>query len=83
MSFKRKDIITFDDDKRVLVLDALVHDGIEYLYVNELLENDELSDNYRILSANYNDGTLESVENNEILKILIDLFNDSLKKYDN
>lgn len=83
MSFKRKDVITFDDNQRVLVLDALIDNGIEYLYVNELLDNDELSDNYRILSANYSDGTLESVENNEVLKRLIDLFNDSLKKYDN
>ena len=37
MTFKRYDVITFEENDKVVVLAALVHNGNEYVYVNEIL----------------------------------------------
>ena len=34
MTFKRYDVITFEEDDKVVVLEALVYDGNEYAYLN-------------------------------------------------
>lgn len=82
MSFKREDVITFDDNEKVIVLEVLMHEGIEYLYVNEILPDEsDLTDKYRILFANYEDGTLESVNDPELLQVLVPMFEEKLKKY--
>ena len=36
MSFKRYDVITFEENDKVVVLESLLHEGGEYLYVDEI-----------------------------------------------
>lgn len=82
MSFKRGDVVTFAEDDKVLVFEVLLHDGVEYLYVNEILPDEsDLTDKYKILYANYEDGTLVEVEDQEILKVITPMFLEKLAKY--
>lgn len=82
MSFKRGDVVTFADDDKVLVFEALLHNGVEYLYVNEILPDEsDLTDSYKILYANYEDGTLVEVEDEEVLKVITPIFLEKLAEY--
>ncbi len=82
MSFKRYDVITFDENDKVVVLEALKHDEIEYLYVDTINEEEnELLEKYKVLKVNYQDGTLDKVTDINILNTLIPLFKDALSKY--
>lgn len=81
MSFRRTDVITFDDDTKVLVLEVLLYNNVEYLYVNEILPDEsDLTDVYRVLKANYSDGTLEEVLENEILEVILPMFQEKLEE---
>ena len=40
MTFKRYDVITFEENDKVVVLAALVHEGNEYVFVNEILPDE-------------------------------------------
>lgn len=82
MSFKRYDVITFNENDKVVVLEALMHDEIEYLYVDTInKEENELLEKYKVLKVNYQDGTLDKVVDINILNTLIPLFKDTLSKY--
>lgn len=81
MSFRKTDVITFDDNEKVLVLEVLLYEGIEYLYVNEILPDEsDMTDVYRILKANYSDGTLEEVLDKEILEVILPMFQEKLEQ---
>lgn len=83
MSFKREDVITFDDNQKVLVLESLLYQDNEYLFVNEILPDEsDMTDEYRILVANYSDGTLEGVSDPDILNAIIPMFQEKLKEYE-
>lgn len=74
MSFKPKDVITFADQEKVVVLAALMHEEKEYLFVNGLDSEENFTDQYKVLKANYNDGTLEKVIDKDLLMVLIPKF---------
>ena len=49
MTFKRYDVITFEENDKVVVLAALVHEGNEYVYVNEILPDEsDVTDVYKL-----------------------------------
>lgn len=80
MTFKRGDVVTFTEDDKVLVLEAILYEGVEYLYVNELLPDEsDLTDKYKVMKANYDDGTLEKVIDPEILQNILPIFNEKLQ----
>lgn len=82
MSFKRGDVITFTDEDKVLVLEALLFEGGEYLYVNEILPDEsDMTDKYKVLVANYADGTLEKVIDVDILSKILPIFQEKLEQY--
>ncbi len=75
MSFKKNDIVTFDNNDKVLVLQVVKHNGVEYLYCTELTADEtSTTDKYEILEANYSDGTLDRVTDMEKLKELVPIF---------
>lgn len=74
-TFKRYDVITFDKNDKVIVLAALVHEGNEYVYVNEVLPDEsDVTDVYKIMIVHYEDGTLEKVVDPELLQVLTPKF---------
>lgn len=82
MTFKRFDVITFEEDDKVVVLEALLHDGKEYVYVNEILPDEsDITNVYKIMVVHYEDGTLEKVIEPELLQELLPRFQELLKKY--
>lgn len=83
MSFKRYDVITFSEDDKVVVLEALMHNGEEYLFVNEILPDEsDLTDKYKILRVNYDNGTLIKEVNVEVLQEILPKFDEMLKQYE-
>ena len=82
MSFKRGDVVTFTDEDKGLVLEALLFEGAEYLYVNEILPDEsDMTDKYKVLVANYEDGTLEKVIDVDILSKILPIFQEKLQQY--
>lgn len=83
MSFKRYDVITFSEDDKVVVLESLLHKGEEYLFVNEILPDEsDLTDKYKILRVNYDNGTLVKEVDVNILQEILPMFDEMLKKYE-
>ena len=75
MTFKRYDVITFEENDKVLVLAALVYDGKEYVFVNEILPDEsDVTNVYKIMVVHYEDRTLERVIEPELLNILAPQF---------
>lgn len=82
MTFKRYDVITFEENDKVVVLEALLHEGNEYVYVNEILPDEsDVTDVYKVMVVHYEDGTLEKVIDPELLKVLLPKFQKLLEKY--
>ena len=83
MTFKRYDVITFEENDKVVVLAALVYNGNEYVYVNEILPDEsDVTDVYKVMVVHYEDGTLEKVINPELLQVLLPQFQSELEKFD-
>ena len=84
MTFKRGDLVTFTEDDKVLVLEAIVYEGVEYLFVNEVVDDEaQTTDRFKIMKANYDDGTLEKVIDPELLNQIVPIFTEKLQEYNN
>ena len=82
MTFKRYDVITFEENDKVVVLEALMHEGNEYVYVNEILPDEsDITDVYKVMVVHYEDGTLEKVVDPVILGAVLPKFHKLLEKY--
>ncbi len=82
MTFKRYDVVTFEENDKVVVLEALIHEGNEYVFVNEILPDEsDVTDNYKIMVVHYEDGTLERVTDPALLQVLGPKFQELLEKY--
>lgn len=82
MTFKRYDVITFEENDKVVVLEALVYDGNEYVYVNEILPDEsDVTDVYKVMVVHYEDGTLEKVTDHGLLSVLLPKFHKLLEQY--
>lgn len=83
MTFKRYDVITFEGNEKVAVLAALLHEGNEYVYVNEILPDEsDVTDVYKVMVVHYEDGTLEKVIDPNLLNVLLPKFLELLEQYD-
>ena len=81
MTFKRYDVITFEGNEKVVVLAALLHEGNEYVYVNEILPDEsDVTDVYKVMVVHYEDGTLEKVVDPNPLQVLLPKFLEILEK---
>ncbi len=82
MTFKRYDVITFEENDKVVVLEALKYEGNEYVYVNEILPDEsDVTDVYKVMVVHYEDGTLEKVVDPNLLQVLLPQFQQLLEKY--
>lgn len=81
MSFKKYDVITFAEGDKVVVLEALLHNGNEYLFVNEILEDEsDLTDKYKVLKVNYENGTLVKEVDVNVLQEILPIFDEMIKE---
>ena len=81
MSFKKYDVITFAEGDKVVVIEALLHNGNEYLFVNEILEDEsDLTDKYKVLRVNYDNGTLVKEVDVNVLQEILPKFDEMLKE---
>ena len=59
---KRHDVVTFDEDDKVVVLARFDYDGRKFVYVNEILSDESsTTDIYKIMEIHLEDDTLEKV----------------------
>ncbi len=80
-NFKRYDVIVFNEHDKVVVLASTMLDGIEYLYVNKITDDEQnVTDEYDILKVDCSDATLESVEDKTILATLLSTFDVMLRE---
>lgn len=83
MNFGRYDVITFDDNEKVVVLESILYNNKEYLYVNQVLPDESgVTDVYKVLTPNYNDGTFEKIIDSNILSEILPIFEQKLKQYE-
>lgn len=81
MTFKRYDVITFEENDKVVVLAALVHENKEYVFVQEVLPDEsDVVENYKIMAVHYEDGTLEKVVEPALLSVLAPKFQQILEQ---
>ena len=80
MTFKRYDVITFEENDKVVVLAALQHEGNEYVFVQEVLPDEsDVVDNYKIMVVHFDDGTLQKVSDPALLAVLAPKFQEILE----
>ena len=82
MKYKKFDIITLKNNKKLVVLETLMYEGINYLYVDEV-NNDETEnlEKYHILRVE--EGNIVQKETNpDILITLLPLFSKNIKSSD-
>lgn len=79
MSFRQNDIVEFEGGSKVLVIEAIQYENEEYVFVNEFLEENELSNNYKVMYVNYSNGSLKKVVDVDLLGVLLPMFEYKLK----
>lgn len=80
MTFKRYDVITFEDNDKVVVLAALQHEGKEYVFVQEVLPDEsDVVENYKIMVVHFDDGTLQKVSDPALLSVIAPKFQEILE----
>ena len=81
MTFRQNDLIEFEDNEKVMVLDAIEHRNNEYVFVNVVQgENLEPTQTYKIMVVDYSDGTLQKVIDPNILQELLPRFEKRLRQ---
>jgi len=81
VTFRQNDLIEFEDNEKVMVLDALEHRDNEYVFVNVVTgENLEPTETYKVMVVDYSDGTLQKVIDPNILQELLPRFEKRLRQ---
>jgi len=83
MNYEKYDVITFEDNEKVVVVDTLEYEGNNYLYVDKI--NAEETTNlkkFHILRV-CEDDYLQKETDNDILMKILPQFNEKLKKENN
>ena len=79
MNYEKYDVITFDYDDKVVVLETLEHEGIKYLYVDKVDVNETKTlKEFHILRV-CDDDYLQKETNPDILMEILPLFNRLVK----
>lgn len=80
MNFKRNDILEFDDEK-LFVLASIMYEDVEYIYGNRLTaDGEDLTDDFKIMEAFPERGTLKTVTDPELTEILAPLIDIEVQK---
>ena len=79
-NLKRYDVVTFDDDDKVVVLARCDYKNRKFVYVNEILPDEsDVTDVYKVMEIHLEDGTLEKVVETELLQKLLPIFLEQLE----
>ena len=80
---KRYDVITFDEDDKVIVLARQDYNGRKYVFVNEVLPDEsDVTDIYKVMEIHLEDGTLERVIDPKVLQEILPLFEKQLENFE-
>ena len=71
MNFEKLSVVKLSNNKKIIILEKLDYQGITYLYVDDVKEDEsDTLDNYYIMRVN-NNGTIQKEENIEVLTKII------------
>ena len=80
MNFKGNDVLEFEDEK-LFVLASIMYEGNEYVYGNRLTDDGEnITDDFKIMEAFPDRGTLKLVTDLDLIKVLSPLFEVEVQK---
>lgn len=65
MNFEKDNIVSFENGKKVYILETMDYQGVKLAFVNEITENEEPTDTYKVMLVSNNN--LQKVTNAEIL----------------
>lgn len=83
MNYEKYDVITFEDNEKVVVVDTLEYEGNNYLYVDKIDEQETTNlKKFHILRV-CEDDYLQKETDNDILMKILPQFNEKLKKENN
>ena len=78
MGYKKFDIITLEDNQKLIILETLEYEGNTYLYVDEVSDDEkDTLENYHILRA-YDDMVERETDQDTLINIL-PLFSRNIK----
>jgi len=79
MEYKKFEIIEFDDNEKLIVLETINYEGTEYLYVDKVNEDEtETLEKYRIMKV-LEDGYIQKETDTNILMNILPLFSNKIK----
>ncbi len=71
MNLEKLSVVKLSNNKKIIILEKLDYQGITYLYVDDVNEDEsDTLDNYYIMRVN-NNGTIQKEENIEVLTKII------------
>ncbi len=71
MNLEKLSVVKLSNNKKIIILEKLDYQGITYLYVDDVKEDEsDTLDNYYIMRVN-NNGTIQKEENIEVLTKII------------
>ena len=80
MNYEKYDIITFEDDEKVVVLEKIDYEGYTYLYVDKINKEETTTlKKFHILRVEAND-YLEKETDTSILEKILPLFTNKFNK---
>ena len=80
MNFKSNDVLEFEDEK-LFVLASIMYEDSEYIYGNRLTDDGEdITDDFKIMEAFPDRGTLKLVTDDDLIKALSPLFEVEVQK---
>lgn len=80
-NFKKYDVVVFDEHNKIVVLASTMLDGIEYLYTCGITDDEQdLTNEYSVMKVNCSNASLGSVEDKELLSILLPKFYNMLRE---
>ena len=72
LKLKRYDVVTFDEQDKVIVLSNYTYNGRRFVYVNEVLPDEsDVKNVFKVMEAHPEDDTLETVKDERLLSVVL------------
>jgi len=81
LKVKKRDVVTFEENDKVLIIDKTVFNNHTYVFVNEVPGDEStLTDRYKIMIIHPEDGTFETIHEKKTIQKIAPLFKERLKR---
>ena len=72
LKLKRHNVVTFADQKKVVVLSTYTYKGKRFIYVKEVLQDEsDVKNVFKVMEVHPEDDTLETVKDKQLLNVIL------------